>query len=841
MALALLLCLTCDTEESLLQPGQFEVPEPSLAIVDGTDPEGNPFFHWQKPIAAKPYKVTGKFAEDLYAFLRVEVCEWNGTGCEGNPIVRFSADEEGTEPLRMLASAEKFQALWRTKNSDLDPDKIYRISVKVGYVELGYADVDVVKKVKEVDTDEFVAVVGDRTLPIVFTVEEGAAHLGPPTVTVTEDLSNEASVEVSSDAGASVETSGGAGADFSLTVPDGAVLQPTAVSITPIVSLGSSLLGSVFIAGVQMEPEGLTLFKPATLEITLPPGTPTDGIVGFASNGDGTDFHFVPATAFGSVVTLQISHFSTAGVAESCVAMADEQLLSPQAYADNIASCIAAAAQDRDGTFPDNMTQEERTAIQVALANWYYEVVEPLLSDGAACLDDQGCSQEGGEHLLLLGIQEYTVWKAKVQQFAQNYFGGPFDLDVYFSGVYAQAEGLERIGVLALRVRFDVKCWVAETVAELDPILGDYQHWESIDQALGLNVFPGAPPPKQMAPTCQPFLYRYPVSLNVDSETIEVRAGSNVKTLASVTSRFGVEIDNPRVQWESLRPEIASAYGKDAFGRNAIGIIEGVKAGTTQVKVTHTFLDLKLVKYLNVEVLPKPGSLTGRVAVQRNGDPAWIGVPGFRIRVTDSYSEPTQTLLLTTDAGGSFSASDLEPGNWSVDCLTCYPEYSSEFDDEYTSAIVPEGGTVHVDILAPHQEKTDWVNYLSGWILQHDYGYNCNITHQCFFDREDFPAWHWVEVGTASHRVAEVYAEIRDDWWPDGSVLYTIPLHQDGSLFPPDHVEKEFAVYVPDGWLSCSGKRMHVYLVARDAWGHIYRKRLDEIWVYDSTLQACGS
>jgi hypothetical protein len=65
---------------------------------------------------------------------------------------------------------------------------MYRISVTACAVPLGYADVDVVdsgKDLKNVNTNQYVALLDDRTLPIKFQIEPGAVACGPATGTIS--------------------------------------------------------------------------------------------------------------------------------------------------------------------------------------------------------------------------------------------------------------------------------------------------------------------------------------------------------------------------------------------------------------------------------------------------------------------------------------------------------------------------------------------------------------------------------------------------------------------------------------------------------------------------------
>lgn len=153
------------------------LPELAEAIVDGRDEGGNTFFHWQPPIATDAYRPSGEFASELYHLLSVEICEWGGDGCVGEPVARFSSSGRGAEKLSMFKRWGVFSAVWNTRRARVDRSKLYRMIVRADGVELGFADIDIVRRLWQawrVDRDEFVPVSEKLALPIVFTVERGA-------------------------------------------------------------------------------------------------------------------------------------------------------------------------------------------------------------------------------------------------------------------------------------------------------------------------------------------------------------------------------------------------------------------------------------------------------------------------------------------------------------------------------------------------------------------------------------------------------------------------------------------------------------------------------------------
>jgi hypothetical protein len=82
----------------------------------------------------------------------------------------------GSETVRLAAAQQNYAVNWHTDTFNLDPAKHYRISIFVDAFRLGYADVDVVgtgKELKNVDTNQYIALVDGRTLPIKFRIETG--------------------------------------------------------------------------------------------------------------------------------------------------------------------------------------------------------------------------------------------------------------------------------------------------------------------------------------------------------------------------------------------------------------------------------------------------------------------------------------------------------------------------------------------------------------------------------------------------------------------------------------------------------------------------------------------
>lgn len=129
-------------------------------------------FFFLPPLLPKPV-YTGTFDGTLSP--QVRVCELEGTVC-GVEIASFS----GTD-IKVDLIEEAYMATWNTKDAGLDPEKSYRIEVRLGTILLGYIDLVVLNsgnEKKEVAPSQFATVVKGATLPIRFRIENGS--IPPP-------------------------------------------------------------------------------------------------------------------------------------------------------------------------------------------------------------------------------------------------------------------------------------------------------------------------------------------------------------------------------------------------------------------------------------------------------------------------------------------------------------------------------------------------------------------------------------------------------------------------------------------------------------------------------------
>jgi hypothetical protein len=152
---------------------------PAFLIQDGGH-SGNAHFFFLPPLVPQP-RYSGTPDGTLQP--EVTVCPLTNGGTCGPIIARFTGAAGGAilEQVRFDRFTGSYYLVWDTRHClggpcALDPAKRYRLTVSVAGVELGWADLDVVAKVKElagVNWGTDVGVVRELPLPIRFRIEQG--------------------------------------------------------------------------------------------------------------------------------------------------------------------------------------------------------------------------------------------------------------------------------------------------------------------------------------------------------------------------------------------------------------------------------------------------------------------------------------------------------------------------------------------------------------------------------------------------------------------------------------------------------------------------------------------
>jgi len=166
-AAAVLAVAACSADSS--SPLAPETPRATIS--DAAHAGAVPGFYFLPPMVSQP-TVSGTFDATLQP--RVEICELSGSVC-GTVIATF-VPGTGSTNVRVDAGGQNYIVNWHAGSYNLDVNKNYRISVFQGAFRLGYADVDVVgsgKDLKNVDSNQFIPLQDNRTLPIKFRIETG--------------------------------------------------------------------------------------------------------------------------------------------------------------------------------------------------------------------------------------------------------------------------------------------------------------------------------------------------------------------------------------------------------------------------------------------------------------------------------------------------------------------------------------------------------------------------------------------------------------------------------------------------------------------------------------------
>lgn len=112
-------------------------------------------------------------------------------------------------------------------------------------------------------------------------------------------------------AGGQLTTSAADGTRFTLTVPADALIAETTLTMTPIGAIEGFPGDAGVAAGVDLRPEGLVFFEPATL--SKKPAAAGE-LTGFAYRGDGEGLQLYPTSEGETPVSLRLTSFSGYGL-----------------------------------------------------------------------------------------------------------------------------------------------------------------------------------------------------------------------------------------------------------------------------------------------------------------------------------------------------------------------------------------------------------------------------------------------------------------------------------------------------------------------------------------------
>jgi hypothetical protein len=148
---------------------------PGFAIYDAVHGGGNEHFYWLPPMITPMPTFSGVF--DGAADPAVQICEWSGTACIGDPVLTITA----TSGLTVNTVDGWYGADWYVFDHDAAEGDVFRISVSASAQELGFADLMIVDKVtgqlKKTLGEEYLLLSennGKKFLKLRFRIEDGA-------------------------------------------------------------------------------------------------------------------------------------------------------------------------------------------------------------------------------------------------------------------------------------------------------------------------------------------------------------------------------------------------------------------------------------------------------------------------------------------------------------------------------------------------------------------------------------------------------------------------------------------------------------------------------------------
>lgn len=236
-------------------------------------------------------------------------------------------------------------------------------------------------------------------------------------LTVQVNLSSTTSSGAVDSAGGEIQVTDQNGNVITLSIPEGAVYEEQ-VSMTVISSLDGATLSGGLLAGVDIQPDGLQLLKPAML--TIEPADPDiiadllsmDSeylLTTFAYRGNGSDFHYYPYRIVDDKIVMIIQGFSGYGGGGANQGDRQSQKSHPPSdprdqanqEIEEILTEEARQQQEDPDYQPPEENQEKLTEI---LRRWLHDSVIPMAE--AAETDDS---------ILHCAVNEWLTWEATAQ------------------------------------------------------------------------------------------------------------------------------------------------------------------------------------------------------------------------------------------------------------------------------------------------------------------------------------------------------------------------------------------------------------------------------------------
>ena len=193
-------------------------------------------------------------------------------------------------------------------------------------------------------------------------------------------------------AGGELTTTGSDGTRYTLTIPEGALLTDTYITMTPIASIADFPFSGGLGGAVQLEPEGLFFYEDAILAIEPAKDIPIENQVFFGFDAESDGLYLASPVVDSAAIQIRLQHFSGAGVGNGVSAEVAKAL---NRIADRTEARIQSEvgqylteqrAKELLGTGADSDTWDRVTeAMKDYVNNVVKNRIKAALSDSATC------------------------------------------------------------------------------------------------------------------------------------------------------------------------------------------------------------------------------------------------------------------------------------------------------------------------------------------------------------------------------------------------------------------------------------------------------------------------
>jgi hypothetical protein len=374
------------------------------------------------------------------------------------------------------------------------------------------------------------------------------------------DPSRSVTATIKPDQGGTVAAAATDGTSYALEIPPGAILgtKDIQITMTPVLNMNGFPPSTVFLAGVQVEPEGLFFYKAAKLTIYLNNYLSRSTLKGFYYRE--ADSNLSPALIYSTEVpdnspmalNLLVMHFSTIGVVteQYCSCEAEAAGDSLQALYD----CqIDSVLRDYNG---DLQNPAARISLENILGEWFNNLIIPLVDN----ITDFSS--------LETALDGYLSWAETANQLGLlrgiNGSGGG-NLDPY--AAYAYSKIGEAISKQMLDL--DTGCLSLSSVCEKVPMFDQYLILAQIAIKMGYNL------PIDIGNFCGGLINSIGSRIEVSPASISLSVCETQQFIATVTDKMGNPYTCCQVKWSSSNPNVAEV--------NASGLISAKHGGQANI------------------------------------------------------------------------------------------------------------------------------------------------------------------------------------------------------------------------------------------------------------------